>query len=371
MIHFSWNDEDVAYSGNPETIYTFQESEEAVRINATGSTVYVNKCVFLSTTAFKYDSGGAVSYIDSGDLLVEHCLFENCHSENMGGAIYQQNDGNFVLKSCCGIKCYSTSQDDTGQFLYISLSEQSKNRVLDSSVSHSMDSFLLPSYGHTFQMKNGIILFNIANISNNFCRYYAGLYSEPSILKEKGFTMKFSSIADNNSGSTIIWLETNGNFEVFSSNVIHNTDEGETGLIYSSGKMKIKDSCIMENNVTVLFCSNFNSNINNSIIIFNCSLDVNPTGKLTSGFINTSFWDPEEQFLILMKCTQTERFCNASYDSVKGLRYNSTNLFNKNKNNETISKEENEYQNDRKFNYSKALKYLCLLSFLPSEDFNK
>ena len=138
---YDWTDSDVGFSDFPSTEITGQQTS---RINPTSSSVWVHDCIFELKNTF-YGSGGAISYTKSKSLLlVEKSIFSQCKSTSTGGAIYKSS-GECVVKQCCGLQCYSTS--NPGQFIFTSVSSSSsKNRVLDSSVSNSMKDSENPSY---------------------------------------------------------------------------------------------------------------------------------------------------------------------------------------------------------------------------------
>ena len=236
-------------------------------------------------------------------MLVELSTFYQCTSSSEGGAIYQK-DGQFVMKECCGLKCYSKGRYSTGQFLYNQLTASSTtiNKILDSSVSSSTS-----GYGHTLNMLKGAVKINIINISNNRCDYYAGAYSLAS-----SFSLDFGSVSEN-SAESILYLETKGT--ISKCNIVHNTDTGASGIIFLSGGT-IQDCCLMENTMSgkkLIFADKYTT-----VIVINCSIDVN-LRSYTEGSVNINQWKSDARFIIPIECTKKDGYCAASYDSAGGI----------------------------------------------------
>ena len=170
-------------------------------------------------------------------MLIELSIFSECKSTYAGGAICQRTQGECVVKQCCGLQCYSTTSGYEGQFIRTDLSNDSnkKNRVLDSSVSHSMENSENPSWGYTLDLRYGTIQINTVNLSNNICNYYSAVYAYPSTSSNTACSITYSSINSN---------------EARSSQIIRFDRNDQK---YNIRPTNIKDCCIMKNEAKYIF----------------------------------------------------------------------------------------------------------------------
>ena len=316
-----WTDDDVGYNGFPETNITFDEIQRTHCTSELGQSVWVYNCIFELLEEYS-NSGGALYYNFPGQMLIEKSTFVSCICSNHGGAIYQKN-GECIIKQCCGFKCYSTNINLAGQFIFSELSNQisdsdKKNRVLDSSVSHSMKNINNPSNAEALDLVSGTIQINTVNLSNNICYYNSALYAYPSSsTSNTACLMTYSTINSNEANQyTIIWFNTNANYEISQSNIINNKVQtnSNNGLIESYGPTNIKDCCIMNNKAQYILKSF------QTITLTRCSIDFTLNGNILG---NVSILiEAKTSFIIPIICTEKEHYCNASYDSVNGITVN-------------------------------------------------
>ena len=189
------------------------------------NTIWVHDCSFRRMHSCA-DTGGIIKYITAnGQILVEMSIFYECVSDLDGGALSFIGIRDSIVQQCCSVKCYSTSPGNSGQFIYNELSDDinNKNRVIDSSVTHSMKDFNTPSAGQAVDIRNGTIQVNLVNISRNIGNYRTALYIKPSSNTEN--TITYTTFDSNEARVTsILNLNTNTNYEISHSNFLNNID---------------------------------------------------------------------------------------------------------------------------------------------------
>ena len=301
VLHNGWTDPDVGFSGSPSKANI--EYPRTTQYTSEANELYISECLFKGCSG---DYGGAIYYTTMekcGEMLVEKSTFNQCTCTYYGGAIYKEN-GECVVKQCCGLQCYSTNNN--GQFIYTSLNNANqKNRVLDSSVSHSMKDSDHPSWSSTLDLRLGTIQINTVNLSNNICNYYSAVYALPS-TSDTACSITYSSINSNEARTyQIIWFNRNTNYEITQSNIINNIDQGSFGLIQCDGPTNITDCCIMKNVAKYIIAG-----YNGYTYLKNCSIDFPLNGNIT-GSVSISE-TAETSFIIPIVCTN---YCHASYDS--------------------------------------------------------
>ena len=245
-LHESWTDSDVGFGGLPEEI-TYTEIQTN-HLDLIDTRVWVHDCIFELNSQYS-GNGGAISCSTEGQMLVEMSTFSECTCTLNGGAIYKKN-GQSIIKKCCSIKCYSTGEYE-GQFIYNYLSSiDQKNRVLDSSISNSMQNREHPSHGYTLYLWFGTIQIKTVNLSNNICDSHSAIYSSPYSSSSIQCSISYSSINSNEANQNrIIFFETNTKNEISQSNIINNIvpSNSKNGLIHCNGPTNINDCCIMNN----------------------------------------------------------------------------------------------------------------------------
>ena len=263
-------------------------------------------------------NGGVISFTsakEESQMLVEFCVFENCHTSfQYGGAIFMaysttSGAGNCAINKCCATQCWSTASPSYGQFIrtYLTDKKTSLNKVLDSSVINSFPGS--DSYG-TIMLYNAKITINNANFSNNHCTYYPSVYCSPTVDIEVTSLLKFCSIRNIFGENRGVNLFSSAQQQIESSNLIENRIENN-GLISSFSSVLVKGCTILENTVDVIFNS-----MSGSITVTNCSIDPNELG-LVSGNVKFYSWQPKPKtFINPILPVQFTELCLASYDVI-------------------------------------------------------
>ena len=158
-------------------------------------------------------------------------------------------------------------------------------------------------------------------MSNNKCNAYSAIFANPSESSQSlTFSLNFSSIA-NNTATTYGCIQLNNQNALYcigTSNIINN-EQGSIGTeatLYSTGKLKIVDSCLIGNNATFTVKDVYSK----GITFDNCSIDFGKGSSGASGsilFISTA----TKLFVNRIKLF-SKGFCAAGYDSVKGVSNN-------------------------------------------------
>jgi hypothetical protein len=258
--------------------------------------VHILNCLFRSITSTS--KGGALSCTSADCLVVESSSFFSCKtSNNMGGAILFGNyNGQCVLHEVCGYDCRTTYSGSavTDQFAIIQVktTTSSKNFVNYSSIVRCVNS-LWSSY-HTMRLLYGRICCPSVNLSMNECTWHSAIICCPT-PDSNSFTGSFTycSFVDNvANGHTCILSETkNANIEFKSCNILRNIQGSleSAGTIYTIDNMMFENSCILENNASIIFyqassCTITISNCTVEIISYRGSIKVQNT--VTKGFIH-------------------------------------------------------------------------------------
>jgi hypothetical protein len=277
-----------------------------------GTSVYVLNCLFRSCTLSNY--GGAIFFTSVSYFLVESSSFFSCTtSNNHGGAIFFQNSGSgqCVLHEVCGYECYPTYAGYTYyQFAYVEVNDaaSSKNYVNYSSIVRCVNG-RSDSY-YALGLCFGKICCPSVNISMNKCQYYSGILCWP--LKDSNSitcSLTYSSITDNIApGYNFIWLNTGGaKYEIKSCNILRNSQVSSSyGIIYTSGNLKIEDSCILENTATYIFHQGSSSY---TITLSNCTVDS------TSKYGNVVTQNTVSKSFIHALNHMSTQNCHSEYDS--------------------------------------------------------
>jgi predicted outer membrane repeat protein len=304
-IRTAWNDYFIVTNYN-STTYTSGQT-------LSGTSVLVSNCLFKSCTSTNH--GGAIFCTSVSYLLIESTSFFSCRtSAQYGGAIFFQNSGSgqCVLHEVCGYDCYSTytSSSAWSQFARVEVNNAAsiKNYVNYSSISRCVNEGSDSLY--TLGLKSGKICCPSVNMSMNKCQWYSVIGCWP--LQDSNFvTCSFthSSFTDNiANGHTCIWLNTHyAEYEIKSCNILRNTEvSSRYGIIYTSGNLKIEDSCILENTGTYIFYQYYSSY---TITLSNCTVDKTSNNqKLT--IQNTV----EKSFILALNHMSTQN-CHSEYDS--------------------------------------------------------
>ena len=227
-------------------------------------------------------SGGAIYCSESSLLfLAEATSFLDCTPSGAGGAIYLSITGESVLSKICGFGCFSKA--NKGQFDYIEVTSEAtkRNELLDSSVSRY----------HNY----GKVHFKNDNISLNECNRYSAIDSDNQYAESNcfGFTLEYSSIA-NNSASTCICIRASSSYKklISSCNILRNkqVDTGYGIIHMMNYETIINNSCILGNiGSKIIYYVFFSDGI-----VSNCTLDFNSssvsgvsiTNQAKTSFIN-------------------------------------------------------------------------------------
>ena len=79
--------------------------------------------------------------------------------------------------------------------------------------------------------------------------------------------------------------------------------------------LQISNSCILNNTGRLI------RSAQNTVTIINCTISKEEIERLPQG-ITTDNWEPRTQFIVPILGTQTEAYCQASYDAVGDLKQN-------------------------------------------------
>jgi hypothetical protein len=301
----AWND---FFPGTGSNNYNSQKYSS--RPTLSGTNVYVSNCLFISITSSS--DGGALSCTSMSCLLIESSSFFSCKtSGQMGGAVYFENrdSGQFVLHEVCGNDCYLTS-GPYGQFALtrVKYDASSKNHINYSSFARCVNENSNAHY--TVCLEYGINYCPSVNSSNNKCHQGSGISVYPygdSNSVTCSFT--YSSFADNiANGYTCIYLwRSTSIFEIKGCNIIRNsqTSLSSQGTIYSSGKLTIEDSCILENEANCIFYIASSC----TVALSNCTVDSTSSNRGIT-ILNTV----TKSFILALNHMSTQN-CHSGYDS--------------------------------------------------------
>jgi predicted outer membrane repeat protein len=309
-IRTAWNDYFTATNSTNYNSTTYTSGQ-----TLSGTSVYVSNCLFSSCTSSNH--GGAIYCTSVSYLLIESSSFFSCTTSSIyGGAIFFQNSGNgqCVLHEVCGYKCYSTyTSKPQHQFLYTAVNNaaSSKNYVNYSSIVRCVNG-RSDSY-HTLGLTCGKICCPSINISMNKCQYNSVISCWPfQYSNSVTCLLTYSSFTDNKAnGHTCFWLDRgNANFEIKSCNILRNKQvSSSNGIIYTSGNLKIENSCILENTATNIFYQSSS----NTITLSYCTVDsTSNNGYLTIQNTVT------KSFILALNHMSTQN-CHSEYDSVGAL----------------------------------------------------
>ena len=251
------------------------------------------------------DTGGIIKYITAnGQILVEMSIFYECVSDLDGGALSFIGIRDSIVQQCCSVKCYSTSPGNSGQFIYHKLSDDvnNKNRVIDSSVTHSMKDFNTPSAGQAVDIRNGTIQVNLVNISRNIGNYNTALYIKPSSNTEN--TITYTTFDSNEARVTsILNLNTNTNYEISHSNFLNNIDAYFLFQIF--GPTNFNSCCLINNTAPYIIYALQQTTLTN------CSFDSEVPSQTMGDVSITDI--PDTSFTIPNVFTHTENGCFVEY----------------------------------------------------------
>jgi hypothetical protein len=302
----AWDD---YFTGSPTPMQT---KEYGTRQTPSDTGIYVSNCLFRSIES---GSDGGALYCTSTYLLVESTSFFSCKtSSRFGGAIYfsNSNDGQCVLCEVCGYDCCSTYTGTPHyQFAYINVNNvaTSKNYVNYSSIARCV-SVSSGSY-HVLRFYYGKIYCPSVNSSMHKCQYYSAISCSP-FGDSNSVTCSFlySTFTDNIAygyGCIVLWT-TGTKYEIKSCNILRNTHRSldTYGIIYTSGNLDIKDSCILENNATPIFQASSSSY---TITLSNCTVD----STSNNGYLTTQN-TVTKSFILALNHMSTQN-CHSEYDS--------------------------------------------------------
>jgi hypothetical protein len=294
----SWND---FYSGSGT-----EYSQQTGRLTSFSGTAYIKNSLFnrLSSTS----SGGAIYYYGTSSLLmlIESSGFINCQTtSNICGAIYFATTGQFVMFKVCGYGCKSTSNGYQFGYFHVTNSINCRNEFNDSVICCSNQ----PSYSIVTRQLYGKVVVKQMNFSSNLC-YSDAMRSEPSSNGNYvASSISYSSIANNTvSSGFCIALYHSYLKEVYSCNIISNTDKSTNNpLIYVSGSLNLRDSCILNNSATYVIQNAGGY----SVTLTNCTIESTSICSGSTTIVST----PKTSFINGLKYIEIA-LCYATYDSV-------------------------------------------------------
>jgi hypothetical protein len=301
-IRTAWDD---YFTGTPTSL---QPTEYTLRQTPSDASIYVSNCLFRSITST--DDGGALYCTSAIYFLVESTSFFSCKTNCSCGAIYFSNsDGQSVLHEVCGYDCCTTNANKY-QFGYTCVNNisSSMNYVDYSSIVRCMNENENSYY--ILGLQSGKICCPSVNFSLNKCYYRSGISCWPfNNSNSVTCSLTYSSFADNYAaGYTCFFLSVKGsNNEIKSCNIIRNAQSklGTRGTIYTSGNLKIDDSCIFENKANNIF---YQASSSYTITLSNCTVDKTTCNQnlITQNTV-------AESFILALNHMSTEN-CHSKYD---------------------------------------------------------
>jgi hypothetical protein len=282
------------------------------RQTPSSTSVYVLDCFFNYITSTS-EVGALCCSSSVTYLLVEFSSFFSCKtSGSYGGAIHfsNTNNGQCVLHGVCGYDC-CTASSYYCQFAYIQVNNvvSSKNYVNYSSFTRVVN--VVTNADHTLGLFNGKVCCQSINSSMNNCYCVSGICCQPlSVSNSVTCSLIYSSFADNKDANWIsIYLYSSGaNFEIKNCNIIRNSQvhTSSYGLFYTTGNVRIENSCILENKAPYIFyqASSY------TITVSNCTLD--KTTKYGKLLIQNTV---TKSFILALSHIST-RNCRAEYDAI-------------------------------------------------------
>ena len=213
------------------------------------------------------NSGSAININSNtfeSKFVIESCLISKCYSTNNGGAIYfEMIYGSIILNKICGYKCFTQLSTSLGHFGYISGGDNLPIEIHLSTI--TLCSPLLSSGNNVLFLNKGIQKYNFLNLSENYANSFSGLTSNLG----KQLFVSYSIIESN-----VIQLGSS-NHLTSSYQIIKNVHI-------------LNNSCYNTPDYLILFDSDINSNLFNSIILNNNNFKKTKTsGKIT--FIECTF----------------------------------------------------------------------------------
>ena len=316
-LHSTWNDEKVGYGEDeaPDPI-TFDSIQERPLEESQLDKVWVSDCIFSGI-----EKNRAITYTKQGKLLIESSTFSNCSNNNIGGAIYKLA-GDSVLSKCRSVRCYTSGSGSQGygQFLYsdVSQGDDHKNKVFECSISESMPQQNKPSHWGPVDLRNGNILVETVNITNNYIQFYSGIHLSMST----SCSINFCTFNYNRAQiQRLIMIEidnTQYEMNITYTNILNNREDGSAQMIRTDGPTKIFHCCIMNNTIKNLFDGYKDIGAKGHIVVIDCAIDVDPSDKCT-GNVDISQWRADSSFILPIKCYEKSGYCQASYDSIYDL----------------------------------------------------
>jgi hypothetical protein len=306
-VRAAWNDH---FPGTSPT-NTYNSQTYASRHIPSGTSVYVSNCLFESITSS--DTGGALYCSNSATyFLIESTSFFSCKTSSSCGAIYFYNSKSCqsILYKVCGYDCCTTNSN-SHQFglLYVYNAASCKNCANFSSIARCVNENSTPHYILAFQCGN--VCCPSVNLSLNKCYRMSGITCWPS--SDSNYvtcSLTYSSFTDNHATAyNCFWLNTGGaNYEMKSCNILRNIQGtlSSHGTIYTSGNLKIDDSCILENTATNTI---YQGDSSYTITLSNCTVD-----KMTCNQNLVTQSTVTNSFILALNHMSTQN-CHSKYDS--------------------------------------------------------
>jgi hypothetical protein len=222
---------------------------------------------------------------------------------------------NVFFYQVCGYDCCCGSR---GMFSYITVSNtaSSKSYINYSSIARCVtnSTSICDSSAH----RNGKVCYPSVNTSLNQCYRMIGITCWPT--KDSSSvtcSLTYSTFANNHAtGYNCLMLHTYGaNYEIKSCNIIRNTQVSlnEQATIFTSGIVRIMDSCILENNAKYAF---YQESSSFTITLSSCTVDK------TTGIGSVVTQNTVTKSFILALNHMSTRNCHSEYDSVGYLTHN-------------------------------------------------
>ena len=237
-------------TGSPtETVYI----DKTTRQTPTGSYLYVVRSLF---TQFSATSNGGCIYLSNTatDALIEESSFTYLSSTTWAISIYIAVK-NAVYNKVCGFDAKTTvSSSEVFDSIQTPDSVANRNEVYLSSFSYIKES---PKCTLLLSRQYGKQLINSLNVSMNECKGTSGIYCYASYQSGSISTLiSYSSFTNNSAVSEnmcICFKRYPASYKMQTCNVISNKQSNNNkGLIASYGEIMINDTCILNNEATLV-----------------------------------------------------------------------------------------------------------------------
>ena len=231
------------FSSSPKNVWTqfydeFPKSKPQTRINIKATTKN-NECFIYNSLFIRISIDSSLYFKDikNNNFLISDCLFNNCSSNNEGGALYFLCDSSIIQYRSCG---YNSKANKNGQHSYVQSLESSnnKNYLFESSFYECG----IPSKWGTNYIMYGNIKVNSINTSFCSAKYGSGIF----LWKPKDTSnITLSSFCNISSTKNVIKFDCkNGNHSLKNCNILNNEcPEQSSATFTASNAIILIENC--------------------------------------------------------------------------------------------------------------------------------